>query len=60
MTTAHDMAEFVKKNNLDGIDIDYEDLELFKTDAAKSVDWLIGQCLPNSNLESNRTEGFVD
>lgn len=54
------MAEFVKKNNLDGIDIDYEDLELFKTDAAKSVDWLIGQCRPNSDRESNRTEGFVN
>jgi hypothetical protein len=43
-TTAKDLADFVKKNDLDGVDIDYEDIELFNTDTKKSVDWLISEC----------------
>ena len=38
--TANDMANWVKKNDLDGIDVDYEDFDAMGKEDGKAEEWL--------------------
>lgn len=48
------LAAFVKTNNLDGVDIDFED-RIFDTDAKKAVDWLISEFVCGSKEAADQT-----
>ncbi|KAH7097160.1 glycoside hydrolase superfamily [Auriculariales sp. MPI-PUGE-AT-0066] len=39
--TAHSLAQFVKKHDFDGVDVDYEDLDAFNSGSGKAEKWLI-------------------
>jgi chitinase len=38
--TARQLATFVKENDLDGVDIDYEDFDIIVTSPGKAEAWL--------------------
>ena len=40
MKTANDMAAWVRKNDLDGIDVDYEDFGAMGKEDGKAEEWL--------------------
>lgn len=40
-TVANNLAAYVKNNNLDGVDVDYEDLDGFNSGSGASETWLI-------------------
>ena len=40
-TTAGEMASFVRGNDLDGIDVDYEEMELMRTQAGTGETWVV-------------------
>jgi hypothetical protein len=48
------LAAFVKTNNLDGVDIDFEG-DLFNTNAKDAVKWLIGEFLHGSRGTADQT-----